>query len=90
MSLDSRTMIISKLSAAAACNALGALRFAITEALSSGISAEEIQEILALAKEIQQQPIDHAAHLTEQVLRDAKKAAATHVHSAHCGCGNHA
>ena len=87
MSLDPRTIIITQISAAVACNALAALRVSITEALTIGIEHEEIKEILALAKAIQQQPISHVTHLVDQLLREPKKSA--HEHSANCGCGNH-
>lgn len=87
MSLDQRTIVVSQLSAAVACNALAALRLAVTEALTVGISPDEIQEILALAKDIQQQPIAHVSHLIDQLLRDSKKT--THVHGADCDCGKH-
>lgn len=87
MSLDSRTVVITQISAAAACNALAALRLHVTEALTMGLSPEEIQEILTLAKDIQQQPITHVTHLIDQLLRETKKT--THKHSAHCDCGGH-
>lgn len=85
MSLDQRTIIAAQISAAVACNALAALRVAVTEALTLGLNPEEIREILALAQEVQQQPISHAAHLTDQLLREPKKT--PHNHSAHCNCG---
>ena len=87
MSLDQRTIVVTQISAAVACNALAALRLAVTEALTLGIKPEEIREILALAKDIQQQPISHVTHLVDQLLREPKKP--THEHSADCGCGNH-
>lgn len=87
MSLDSRTVLITRISAAAACSALAALRWHVTEALTLGISPEEIQEILTLAKDIQQQPMTHATHLIDQLLRESKQPA--HKHSAHCDCGGH-
>ncbi len=87
MSLDPRTIVLTQISAAVACNALAALRLSITEALTLGIKPEEIRDVLALAKTIQQQPISHVTHLVDQLLREPKKS--THVHSASCGCGNH-
>ncbi|ODA40406.1 hypothetical protein [Desulfosporosinus sp. BG] len=87
MSLDQRTLIVTQISAAVACNALAALRLAVSEAIKVGLSPEEIKEVVALAKEIQQQPISHVSHLTDQLLREPKKT--THEHSAHCGCGCH-
>lgn len=87
MSLDQRTIIAAKISAAVACNALAALRVAVSEGSTVGLSPEEIQEIVVLAKDIQQQPILHTNHLMEQILRDLKKK--THVHSSDCGCGHH-
>lgn len=87
MSLDPRTIIVTQISAAVACNALAALRVALTEALKLGIKPEEIREILTLAKAIQDQPISHVTHLVDQLLREPKKS--THDHGAHCGCGNH-
>lgn len=87
MSLDQRTLAAAQISAAVACNALAALRLAVTEATKAGLSPEEIEEVITLAREIQQQPISHLSHLAEQLLREPKKPA--HVHSDHCGCGNH-
>lgn len=87
MSLDQRTTILAQISAAVACNALAALRLAITEGMDAGLSKAEIQEVISLAKDIQQQPISHVTHLCDQVLRDLKKK--PHEHSAHCGCGGH-
>lgn len=87
MSLDQRTLIVTQISAAVACNALAALRLAVTEALTLGLNPEEIKEVIALAKVIQQQPISHVTHLTDQLLREPKKT--THEHSANCGCGSH-
>ena len=84
MSLDKKTTVVAKISAAVACNALASLRVAITEALEMGLSLTEIQEVLALATEIQKQPVNHVSHLVEQLLREPKKAA--HEHSSHCGC----
>lgn len=87
MSLDHRTIIVTQISAAVACNALAALRVAISDALKVGLNPEEIYEILTLAKEIQQKPIDHVTHLIDQLLREPKKT--PHVHSANCGCDHH-
>jgi len=87
MSLDQRTIVVTQISAAVACNALAALRLAVTEALALGIKHEEIREILDLAKTIQQQPISHVTHLVDQLMREPKKS--THEHSADCTCGNH-
>lgn len=87
MSLDPRTIVVTQISASVACNALAALRLAVTEALSLDIKPEEIREVLALAKSIQEQPISHVTHLVDQLLREPKKS--THDHSANCGCGNH-
>ncbi len=87
MSLDQRTIVVAQISAAVACNSLAALRVAVTEALTLGVSQEEVQEILALAKEIQEQPIAHVSHLIDQLLREPKKT--THKHSDHCDCGKH-
>lgn len=87
MSLDQRTGVAAKISAAVACNALAALRLAITEAVQLGLSPDEIQEIQALAKDIQQQPISHVANLIEQLLREPPKKA--HIHDSNCTCGKH-
>lgn len=87
MSLDQRTVLAVQISAAAASNALAALRLAITEALEAGISKEDIQKVIDLAKNVQQQPISHVTHLTDQMLREQKKK--PHVHSPNCGCGGH-
>jgi len=87
MSLDQRTIVVTQISAAVACNALAALRLAVSEALTLGLSPAEIREILALAKDIQQQPISHVGHLMDQLLRESKKT--PHNHSANCDCGSH-
>jgi hypothetical protein len=87
MSLDPRTIVVTQISAAVACNALAALRLAVTEALTLGIKPEEIREVQDLSKAIQQQPISHVTHLVDQLMREPKKS--THEHSAHCGCDNH-
>lgn len=79
MSLDHRTIVVTQISAAVACNALAALRLAITEALSLGMKPEEIREVLSLTKSIQEQPISH--------VREPKQS--THEHRAHCTCGTH-
>lgn len=84
MSLDEKTIVLSQVSAAIACNALATLRIVLTKALSLGITPEEIEEVLSLAKEIQQQPISHVSHLVNQLLREPKKQAEK---SAPCGCG---
>ena len=88
MSLDQRTIVLTQISAAVACNALATLRVAVTEALELGLAAQEIEEVINLAKEIQQQPISHVTHLTNQLLRESKKH--PHEHSDQCGsgCGN--
>jgi len=85
MSLDNRTIVVSQISAAVACNALAALRLAISDALKVGLNSEEIKEVLTLAKEIQQKPIDHVTNLINQLLLEPKKT--PHVHSAGCNCG---
>lgn len=87
MILNQRTIVVTQISAAVACNALAALRLAVTEALTLGISPDEIQEISTLAKDIQQQPISHVSHLIDQLLRESKKP--THKHSSNCDCGSH-
>lgn len=87
MSLDQRSTVLAQISAAVACNALAALRLAITEGLKLGLTKEEIQEVISLAKDVQLQPISHVTHLTDQILREPKKK--PHEHSAHCGCGGH-
>ncbi|MDR3602191.1 MAG: hypothetical protein P4L49_17175 [Desulfosporosinus sp.] len=87
MSLDQRTRVVTQISAAVACNALAALRLAVSEAPQVGLNPAEIKEIITLARDIQQQPIAHVAHLTDQLLREPKKT--PHEHSADCGCGNH-
>lgn len=87
MNLDSRTALVTQIAAAAACNALPALRLAVTEALSTGFTHDEVQAILTIAKEMQQQPISHMSHLADQLLREPKKK--THDHGANCSCGCH-
>lgn len=87
MSLDQRTTIVAQISAAVACNALAALRLAITEGLNAGLTKAEIQTVISLAKDVQQQPITHVSHLTDQILREPKKT--VHEHGSNCGCGGH-
>ena len=104
MNLDPKTAVIAKISAAMACNAMASLRVAITEGLEMGIPASEIQEVLALASEIQQQPISHVSHLADQLLRTPAiqspkperpstehkhKHEHGHGHAHDCGCGCH-
>lgn len=86
MSLDQKTIVLTQLSAAVACNALASLRVTLTEALTLGITPEEIEEVLNLAKEIQQQPISHVTHLVNQLLREPKKQTEKSAQSG-CGCG---
>jgi len=43
MSLDQRTIVVTQISAAVACNALAALRLAVSEALTLGLTSEQIQ-----------------------------------------------
>lgn len=86
MSLDQKTIVLTQLSAAVACNALASLRVTLTEALTLGISPEEIEEVLNLAKEIQQHPISHVTHLANQLLREPKKQAEKSAPNG-CGCG---
>lgn len=87
MSLDQRTTIVAQISAAVACNALAALRLAITEGLSIGLTKAEVQEVISLAKDVQQQPISHVSHLADQMFREPKNK--PHEHSSHCGCNGH-
>lgn len=88
MSLDPKTAIIVQISAAVAANTLPALRFGINDALNLGLSKEEIDEIIKLAREIQQQPISHAEHLAHQLLREPgkKKIHDHHYTDGHCSC----
>ncbi len=89
MSLDQRSTVVAQISAAVACNALAALRLAITEGLNVGLTKVEIQDVVSLAKDVQQQPISHVTHLIDQILREPKKQPQTHKHSANCGCNGH-
>ena len=84
MSLDQRTSTIVQISAAAAANALPTLRAAMTTAIESGISKQEIQAILDLVSEIQQQPVSHTQHLTKQLLREPRKRQSDHASSCSC------
>lgn len=88
MSLDQRTIVLAQISAAVACNALATLRVVVTEALELGVAPLDIQEVLNLAKDIQQQPISHVTHLANQLLRDSKKLAKEHTAQCGCGCGS--
>jgi alkylhydroperoxidase/carboxymuconolactone decarboxylase family protein YurZ len=87
MSIDQRTTLITQIAAAAAANAMPALRLAVTAALADGFGKEEIQAILDLATEIQQQPASHTFHLAKQLLREPAKKSST-PHSAGCSCGH--
>jgi hypothetical protein len=94
MELDSRTTLLVQISAAAATNALSALRTAVTEAKALGITSEEIRKTMNLALEIQNQPIDHTRHLMDQLLREPLRKKeedhkALHVHGTGCNCGSH-
>lgn len=99
MELDARTTLLVQISAAAATNALAALRSAVTDAKTLGISAEEIRQTINLALEIQEQPMSHTRHLMDQLLRESARksqGAHNHAHSDHahehgpgCNCGSH-
>lgn len=95
MELDSRTTLIVQISAAVATNALSALRASVTDAKALGMSAEEIRQIVKTAQEVQDQPVSHARHLLDQLLREpirkpqAQSHDHNHVHGPHCGCGHH-
>lgn len=84
MSLDQRTSAIVQISAAAAANALPALRASITTALEIGLSKTEIQAILDLVTEIQHEPISHTQHLAKQLLREPSKKQSDHASSCSC------
>ncbi|HHY26807.1 MAG TPA: hypothetical protein GX523_08700 [Desulfitobacterium dehalogenans] len=99
MELDQKTTLLIQISAAAATNALANLRSAVTDAKALGIPNETLRQTIELALEVQQQPLSHTRHLTNQLLREpAKKKSAgqdgaspaLHVHGHSCGCGcNH-
>lgn len=98
MELDQKTTLLIQISAAAATNALASLRSAVTDAKALGVPSETLRQTIELALEIQQQPLSHTRHLTDQLLREpAKKkssgqdgaAPALHVHGPGCGCGHH-
>ena len=98
MELDQKTTLLIQISAAAATNALSSLRAAVTDAKALGVSSEAIRQTIELALEIQQQPLSHTRHLTDQLLREpAKKKSAKpngaapslHVHGPSCGCNHH-
>ncbi|MGE4271676.1 MAG: hypothetical protein AB7E31_02210 [Desulfitobacterium sp.] len=98
MELDQKTTLLIKISAAAATNALASLRSAMTDAKALGVPKEILRQTVELALEIQQQPLSHTQHLTDQLLRETvKKKTANqkgptptlHVHGPGCGCGHH-
>lgn len=97
MELDSRTTLIVQMSAAVATNALAALRASVTDAKALGMSAEEIRQIVKIAQEVQDQPLSHARHLLDQLLREpirkpqdhSSEHTHDHVHGPNCGCGHH-
>lgn len=99
MELDKKTTLLIQISAAAATNALANLRSYVTDAKALGVPSETLRQTIELALEIQQQPLSHTRHLTDQLLREPAKKKATgqdgaaptlHVHGGGCGCGcNH-
>jgi alkylhydroperoxidase/carboxymuconolactone decarboxylase family protein YurZ len=92
MALDARTTLLVQISAAAATNSLAALRSAVTDAKSLGVTSEEIQKTVSLAIEIQEQPVSHTRHLVSQLLREPvrktedKKDSVHHNHGPGCNC----
>ena len=86
--LDNKTAIAVQIAAAAASNAMPALRLAVSKALEGELSREEIEAVLDIAQEIQIQPSQHTQNLAHQLLREpiAKKPV---VHEANCSCGCH-
>lgn len=91
MELDRKTTLLIQIAAAAATNALASLRAAVTDAKSLGVSNEIIRQTIDLALEIQQQPLSHTRHLTEQLLREPAKSLkkSSHDHNCTCGCNHH-
>ena len=93
MELDTRTTLIVQISAAVATNALAALRTSVTDAKALGISSEEIRQIVKIAQEVQDQPLSHARHLLDQLLREPirkpQEHTHEHVHGPNCNCGQH-
>ncbi len=98
MELDQKTTLLIQISAAAATNALASLRSAVTDAKALGVPSETLRQTIELALEIQQQPLSHTRHLTDQLLREPTKkkssgqdgaAPALHVHGPGCSCGHH-
>ena len=95
MELDTRSTLIAQISAAAATNALAALRIAVTDAKALGMTPEEIRQVIRLAQEIQEQPLSHTRHLLDQLLREPirkpQKPTQEHAHHEHgpnCNCGH--
>lgn len=93
MELDTRTTLIVQISAAVASNALAALRASVTDAKALGMSSEEIRQIVKIAQEVQDQPLSHARHLLDQLLREPvrkpQEHTHDHVHGPNCNCGHH-
>lgn len=93
MELDTRTTLIVQISAAVASNALAALRASVTDAKALGMSSEEIRQIVKIAQEVQDQPLSHAHHLLDQLLRELvrkpQEHTHDHVHGPNCNCGHH-
>lgn len=98
MEIDQKTQLLLQISAAAAANALAALRSAATDAKALGIPKEVIRQTIELGLEVQQQSLSHTQHLTNQLMRESiktsQKDGATHSHhgggcGGGCGCGHH-
>jgi|GEM_PF-686556 len=99
MELDARSTLIAQISAAVATNALAALRASVTDAKALGMVPEEIRQIVKTAQEVQAQPLAHAQHLIDQLLREPIRKPEEHVHvhdhgndhvhGPNCNCGNH-
>lgn len=97
MELDTRSTLIAQISAAVATNALAALRASVTDAKALGMAPEEIRQIVKIAQEVQAQPLEHAQHLMNQLLREPirkpeepiNEHSHDHVHGPNCSCGHH-
>lgn len=103
MELDTRSTLIAQISAAVASNALATLRASVTDAKTQGMTSEEIRQIVTIAQEVQEQPLSHAQHLMDQLLREPIRKPQEsihehshdhdhhlHVHGPNCNCGHHA
>lgn len=87
--MEPKMEAIAQIAAAAAANAMPALRLAVADGLEQELTQAEIQAILNIAYEIQKQPAQHTQQLARQLLREPKGQRPAHPANCDCGCHDH-